>query len=258
MGKNIAIHSYKGGTGKSFIAANIALIYASQGYKMCLLDFDFRAPSVQSLFEVKPGNRFVNDFLDGRCEVQDILIDISEKFNSKGKIFVGLADRSIEGMTQDAVKDRRWQMSALGRLTSAIKTLRSELGFNYVLIDTSPGFHYSSLNALLASELTLLVTTLDKSDFEGTVEMIEGIYETLERKTGIVLNKVPRTVLEDPERMRNILAENKTYYKFPIIETLPCDCDVVSMRGDLMLYLRQPNHPVTETLMKLTKKIDEL
>ena len=256
MAKTIAIHSYKGGTGKSFIAANVALIYASKGYKTSLLDFDFRAPSVQSIFEVEQKKNFINNFLEGGCEIQDALVDVSDKFNTKGKLFVGLADRSIEGMTREVIRDRRWQMNALSRMTSAIRTMRENLGFEHIIFDTSPGFHYSSINALLASEAAFLITTLDKSDYEGTIDLVRGIYRTLERKTGMIINKIPKTLLESPDKMTRILEEAKIYYRFPVIEALPCDCDILSMKGEAIFSFRQPNHPMTESLMKLAKKID--
>jgi len=60
--KTIAIHSYKGGTGKTSIAVNLAVIYAIKGKNVCILDYDFRAPSLQIAFKEKP--RFwLNDFL---------------------------------------------------------------------------------------------------------------------------------------------------------------------------------------------------
>jgi MinD-like ATPase involved in chromosome partitioning or flagellar assembly len=53
MGKFMTIHSYKGGTGKSYLAVNLATLYAMQGKKVCLLDLDFRAPTLHMVFEPK-------------------------------------------------------------------------------------------------------------------------------------------------------------------------------------------------------------
>ena len=51
MGKIVAIHSYKGGTGKTSLSVNLAATYARKGYKVCLMDLDFRAPSLHVLFK---------------------------------------------------------------------------------------------------------------------------------------------------------------------------------------------------------------
>ena len=51
MGKIIAFHSYKGGTGKTLLSINLAATYAKNGKDVCLLDLDFRAPSLQARFK---------------------------------------------------------------------------------------------------------------------------------------------------------------------------------------------------------------
>ncbi len=62
----IAFHSYKGGTGKTTIAANLAALLAKKGYRVFLLDLDVYAPSLQAYFGTKP-KRWINDFLNGHC-----------------------------------------------------------------------------------------------------------------------------------------------------------------------------------------------
>ena len=38
MGKIVAVHSYKGGTGKTSLSVNLAATLAKQGKKVCLFD----------------------------------------------------------------------------------------------------------------------------------------------------------------------------------------------------------------------------
>ena len=49
MTKCIAFHSYKGGTGKTTLAGNFAAVLAKLGFRVCLLDLDVYAPSLQSV-----------------------------------------------------------------------------------------------------------------------------------------------------------------------------------------------------------------
>ena len=60
----IAFHSYKGGTGKTTIASNLAAMLVVRGYKVALLDLDVYAPSLHAYFDYSPSN-WINNFLDG-------------------------------------------------------------------------------------------------------------------------------------------------------------------------------------------------
>ena len=76
MASCIAFHSYKGGTGKTTIAANLAALLAKKGYRVFLLDLDVYAPSLQAYFDTEP-NKFINDFLNGTAEIRDVLATVS-------------------------------------------------------------------------------------------------------------------------------------------------------------------------------------
>ena len=63
MASCIAFHSYKGGTGKTTIAANLASLLAKKGYRVFLLDLDVYAPSLHSYFDKNPKKYFRPDRL---------------------------------------------------------------------------------------------------------------------------------------------------------------------------------------------------
>src|SRR6266704_5963326 len=74
MGTAIAVHSYKGGTGKTLISANLAVLLSKMGKKVCLLDYDFRGPSLHILLKTRP-KRWLNDYLKGNCTVDEVLTE---------------------------------------------------------------------------------------------------------------------------------------------------------------------------------------
>jgi len=57
-------------------------------------------------------------------------------------------------------------MEALGRLLSLKEHLLNDLNFDYVICDSSPGLQYSSINAIVAADVVLVVTSIDRSDVE--------------------------------------------------------------------------------------------
>lgn len=61
MVKTIAFHSYKGGTGKTTIAANLSTLLVSKGFNVLLIDMDVYAPSLHVYFNSKP-DRWINNY----------------------------------------------------------------------------------------------------------------------------------------------------------------------------------------------------
>src|SRR4030067_2344398 len=105
MSKTMAFHSYKGGTGKTSLVVNLGVEYAKQGAKVCVLDYDFRAPSLNVLFKVKP-KFWLNDYLEGKCRLLDTLNDFSGQFNLPGKLWVGFSNSSLDALKAMMSKDR--------------------------------------------------------------------------------------------------------------------------------------------------------
>ena len=124
-GKTLAFHSYKGGTGKTTLIANLAALYANQGKKVCLLDFDLYAPSLGMYFRKKP-NTFLNNLLrgdleepNGEVDVSAVVTDVSSELGLKGKLLIGFASASKEDISEiEFQHDQKWQLKAIKRFQS--------------------------------------------------------------------------------------------------------------------------------------------
>jgi MinD-like ATPase involved in chromosome partitioning or flagellar assembly len=255
MGKIIALHSYKGGTGKTLLSTNLSAAYVSMGKNVCLLDLDFRAPSLQSILKLKNPEHWLNDYLHETCDIKKVLIDISDRFKG-GKFFVGLANPSTEAIREMSAKDRKWEMKALGRLLALKTSLIDELKLDYTIFDTSPGLQYSSINAIVSADVVLVVTSRDRSDVEGTHRMIHELYELFEKKTGLILNKVPLQILSSKSEKKKLFDELLDSYDVRLVETIPCFCDILQAAGSRVFALEAPDHPFTQILQKVAKRID--
>ena len=80
MKQIITFHSYKGGTGKTNLAANLAALLAKKGNNVCIVDIDVYAPSLHAYFGDIVRNRIkntINDYIVGACKVEDLLVQVT-------------------------------------------------------------------------------------------------------------------------------------------------------------------------------------
>jgi MinD-like ATPase involved in chromosome partitioning or flagellar assembly len=257
LGKIIAVHSYKGGTGKTLVSLNLAATLAKRGKKVCLFDLDFRAPSLSTLLKVEKAGFWMNDYLNGTCEIDRVLLDLSDRIGNSGKLFVALANPTTEAIRDMTAKDRKWEMRALGRILALRNSLLGDKGFDYLIFDTSPGLQYSSINAVVSADLVVVATTFDRSDVDGTRRMLRELYDLFEKKTEIVLNKILYDV-SAASGMDQMQAKVKDLYQVPLLGIIPCFCDVLRGEGNVVFAQDKPEHPFTKILNGIASRIDSV
>jgi MinD-like ATPase involved in chromosome partitioning or flagellar assembly len=257
MGKIIAIHSYKGGTGKTSLSANLAATYARRGKKVCLMDLDFRAPSLHAIFNKQNLDYWLNDYLNGVCEIDKVLVDVTKDHGNGGKLVVALANPTTEAIRDMTAKDRKWEMKALGRLLSLRSSLLNGGGYDYIIFDTSPGLQYSSINAIVTADVALVVTSLDASDINGSRRMTTELYDLFEKKTGILINKVIAELLSSKEEEKKFNKYIKEVHSLPVLASIPCFCEVLRAAGNFIFSEERPDHPFTETIENLATKVEQ-
>jgi MinD-like ATPase involved in chromosome partitioning or flagellar assembly len=255
LGKIMAVHSYKGGTGKTLVSINLAATFARHGKKVCLMDLDFRAPSLATFFGFAKVECWLNDYLNGTCKIDKVLLDLSDRINGEGRLFVGLANPSTEAIRDMSAKDRKWEMRALGRLLALRNSLLDDGGFDYLIFDTSPGLQYSSINAVVSADLVIVATTFDKSDVEGTKRMLRELYDLFEKKTDIVVNKVLHDVSSKSGKT-DLQNKIKEMYQVPVISIIPCFCDVARAEGTFIFAQEKPEHPFAKIVNEMADKIE--
>lgn len=254
MSKIVAVHSYKGGTGKTLLSVNLAATFAKHGKKVCLFDLDFRAPSLFAILKTNNTEFWLNDYLNGKCDINKVLVDLTSRLKGNGNFFAALADPSTEAIREMSAKDRKWEMRALGRLLSLRNTLLNDQKFDYLVFDTSPGLQYSSINAIVAADFVVVATTGDRSDVDGTRRMLRELYNLFEKKTGLVMNKVldPTSKSKRDEMEKRV----KNVYQVPMLGLVPCFCEVLRAEGNLIFVQDKPNHPFTKILDEMARRIE--
>lgn len=257
MSKSLAFHSYKGGTGKTSVVVNLGALYAKQGANVCLLDYDFRAPSLNVLFKAKP-KFWLNDYLEDKCGIVDTLVDESDRLKLPGKLWVGFANPSLEALTDIMTKDRKWEVRALSKTLTGKKEIIEEKKLDYLIFDTSPGAQYSSINALAGADVVSLVMKADEFDLEGTKELSKGVYAALGRKSGIVLNKIPMEQIAAAGGRQTFGKQIETEMGLPLVGMIPCMCELMAYGGKTIYAIEKPEHTFTRSVAEIAESLKKM
>ncbi len=179
----IALHSYKGGTGKTTIAANIAAILVKAGKKVALLDLDIYAPSLHNYFKINP-KKYINDFLDNNADLDETIIDVAESANNKkllppGKFYAGFSNPNKNAIFKFEISNEPdyWKKQ-FRKLVFLREQIITKMDIDYIIIDTSPGIRHWSINALSIADKLILTMKMDDLDIEGTKKLLYEIYTT--------------------------------------------------------------------------------
>ncbi|HJU14260.1 MAG TPA: ParA family protein [Candidatus Nitrosotalea sp.] len=276
MAKCIAFHSYKGGTGKTTLACNFAASLVKKGYRVFLLDLDVSAPSIQAYFEREP-RRWLNDFLIDSADVDEIATDLTslvDDGNQKGKLWVCFSNPKKEEIYKiEGGKEEISKMQLLRKFILLRERLISDYNVDYIIIDTSPGIRYWSINALAIADVLFLTLKMGDLDIDGTKKMADDIYGSLTKfgaKSYLILNRVagfcvPHVVVsstaDNPQAMTNILVEQEstneriaTSVGMEVISAIPCYCDIQFSRKEFLTVLRNPSHPFANQINRLSEE----
>ena len=259
MGFALTVHSHKGGTGKTSIVANLAAIYAKKGYDTCLVDYDFRAPSQHILFESEPAH-WINDYLNGECSLEQCLVDLTDRYRTKGKLVLAFSDPNPQAILDMMTMDKAGQSKALKRIMEARDTLFNDLGFEVLIFDTSPGIHSSAIDAVAVSDAVILVMRNDRTDLSGVRLMVKAIYQALGKKTSLIINKVISEKIAECGMNRKIdrVEEHELTkslgFDYPISAVIPCYCELMLEGGRSIQAFHNPNHPFVEKLTAVAQR----
>jgi septum site-determining protein MinD len=149
-------------------------------------------------------------------------------------------------------------MRALGRLLSLKNTLLNDKKLDYLLFDTSPGLQYSSINAIVSADVVLVVSTIDASDIEGTKRMTHELYDLFEKKSAILMNKIPVEFLSDSTSIEAVQKRFTSMHTLPVLKMIPCFCDVLRAGGSKVFARDAPGHPFAKHIEEIASKIEEL
>ena len=254
MTKNVAIHSYRGGTGKSNVAANVAVELARRGKRVGIIDTDIQSPGIHALFHVDPRHLKVtlNDYLWGRCAVEDAAVDVTDRLGTdrpvaaSGAVF--LVPSSLR--TGEIARILR-EGYDVGALNDGFRALGEALGLDVLMIDTHPGVNEETLLSIAISDTLLIVLRPDVQDYQGTAVTLELARRLEVPELFLVINKALASLDH-----QDLSARVFTTYKTPVGAVLPLSEEVLELGSDGLVVLRAPECAFCDGIRTLADRVE--
>jgi len=209
-----AIGGGKGGSGKTFICANLGVLLAAHGKKVILVDLDLGASNLHTLVGQSSLKTGLHNFLNK--SVKDLSLT-AQPTDITGLHLISSLRCSIESGNLFYVQKQK-----------IIKAI-SRLPADFVLLDLGAGTTYNTLDFFLTAHQGLFVITPEPTSIQNTVQFIKAIYlrklkhilkqasfttlakevanESKDKVVSSPLDIVDRVMKSDPERAEYLEGE---------------------------------------------------
>ena len=251
MGKIIVAHSFRGGTGKSSIIANLAACLGCRGHRVCIIDTDVQSPGVHVFFGLKAEETTpsLNEYLWGKCTIEEAARDVTDRLSgvseAGGRVFLVPSSIGVNDITK--ILKEGYEVSELSEGFSRI--MRS-LNLDYLLIDTHPGIGEESLLSLAISDVLLIIMRPDYQDYQGTSVTLEVCRRLEVPRPLLVINKL----LQGYDAKR-IAKEVEKTYNCDVAAVLPQSDDLMRLGSMSVIYTAQRNHPLSREIDRIADRI---
>lgn len=240
MPATIAVHSFRGGTGKSNSCANIATILAQEGKRVAVVDADIQSPGVHVIFGVDAAGarHSLNDYLWGRCAITDAAQDVTPALDGNGTGRIFLIPSSIDPNQIARVIHDGYDV---GLLTHGFRALIADLSLDALIIDTHPGLNEETLLSIALADVLAIILRPDQQDYEGTNVTVRVARRLGVPRMRLIVNKTPSVFDRDEVR-----AEVETAYDCAVAAVLPHSDEMMTLASRDIFVLRYPEHPVSD------------
>lgn len=258
MTKIISVHSYRGGTGKSNLVANLATNLVLQGKRVAIFDADIQSPGIHLIFGLDDNQikYTLNDYLWGQCPLIETAYDVSHVINEQ------LSDQRVQpksiylvpsSMKAEEIATVLSEGYDVELLHQGFKELSELLNLDYLFVDTHPGLSEETLLAIGVSDVTVVILRPDCQDYQGTAVVLDVAQQLEVSRLLLVANKVL------PEVNAHALGKKiENIYQVPVAGVLPISNDMLRLASQGIFCLRYPDNPFTQEINKIAHKVLEI
>ncbi len=281
--RTIAIHTSKGGVGKTTLVVNMAYELAKQGNRVLVVDLDDQANASLSLgvnkadeidaaSSLEEVERILDSF-EKRSELIEFLVDcVEENFDYQKYIYSSSFNKYLnegsDGLIDVIPSSYKTQAHKLynevageRRLNRGLQRLKGK--YDYCLIDTPPTYNQITGNGMFAAQYIVIPSQMEYLSAYGIrnpVRIIRNVREETENARGKILGIVP--MMTDNTKINKTILElvRKTFHNIPILLEIKRAAgmkEASHQRIPLSLYAehKPPAGGVAKQLANLTQDI---
>lgn len=232
IGVGICLTSGIGGTGKTFLTANLGVALSEKGKNVLILDADNRMENLALYLGLEKVDISLQSVLSGEADVQDA-------------VFMGPSGIKVvpAGISADGLKN-----ADADRLEDILRKLLKNV--DILLLNTPSELGAKSIITLASAQEVMLVVTPDISSISGALRTKICARRLGVNMLGVVVNKMDSSEEELSVKEIEILLETE------ILGVLPKDLDVsrAASFGE-PLILKFPNSPTAIAIDNLASKL---
>jgi len=247
MTQIVSIHSFRRGTGKTSLAANLAALLAYKNLRVGLMDADFQLPSAHLWFglEQEKLENTINRYLAGACKITEAAYRVTDRLGSvmQGELFVIPASTrytDIQKHLRVGLPTEKFQMG--------LEDLLSELNLDVLLVDVAAGLNEDTLFTIACSDMLLVTLRPDKQDFQGTAVVLEVGRKLNVPQMYLVMNQSP-TGYNAAEVRQQLIST----YQCDVACILPHSEAMLQTGGQGILAVQAPANPYVLALKPLVE-----
>lgn len=255
MGEIISIHSFRGGTGKSNLTANIATQFAMRGYRVAIVDTDINSPGIHVLFGFDETRitKALNDYLWGKASIDEAAYPLHEVASSDPErgylknLKIWLVPSSIR--TGEIARILR-EGYDVGLLNEGFHTLLDKLKLDYLFIDTHPGLNEETLLSIAISSALVIILRPDNQDFQGTAVTVDVARKLEVPRLRLVVNKALTRY-----DFNKVKADIAATYQVPVAAVMPLSEDVAQNASSNIFSAINPDHPWSKAVIDIVNDL---
>jgi pilus assembly protein CpaE len=233
----VTVFSPKGGVGKTTMAVNLGLALSRGENQVCVVDLDLSFGDVAITLQLVPKHT-IADAAESEDDLDfSMLQTLLTRFDPSLSI--------LAAPTQPEGRDR----ISPNLVRRVIETLRSN--FDFVIIDTPPGFDDWVLGAFDETDECIVVATLDVPTIKNTKVALEtlDLLHLVRNNRHLVLNRADEEVGLSRENVEGIL-------NMKVAVALPSATAVANATNHWQpIVLSKPDHPVSKGITALATQL---